>query len=265
MQNAPTDIYPNKSVAFPHSWYLSPETDYNDIGYYDGKTFFSMEIVESCASKCGFCASGFKDKGRDFQDPQAIPNLDLYLIMNLPGEAPDSFSQTVDFIGNMHHFAQQRGLQGRMRISIPNFFPKAWTPFQYAASGGIDTYHGRIDVVQEALGHQIKISTMRDNVDLLSQNIMARGGPEAGRLMIEVYQMLKQREQETGIYATDTFEDWRAALQTLQIDEQDYFASRSSDKPMPWQHIHLNGNIRTGLLKRYWETFRNRRSVFILD
>jgi len=59
-KGVPSEIYPNESTVFPHSWYLSPETDYNDIGYYDGKTFFSMEIVDACASKCAFCASGYK-------------------------------------------------------------------------------------------------------------------------------------------------------------------------------------------------------------
>ena len=74
-QNAPMEIYPSMSPQFPHSWYLSPETDYNDIGYYGGKTFFSMEIVDACGSKCVFCASGFRDKNRDIQDPATVVEL----------------------------------------------------------------------------------------------------------------------------------------------------------------------------------------------
>ncbi|HEY0457972.1 MAG TPA: radical SAM protein [Pyrinomonadaceae bacterium] len=58
---APAEILPNRGKSFPHSWYLSSETDYNEIGYYEKKTFFSMEIVKACASKCLFCAAGYND------------------------------------------------------------------------------------------------------------------------------------------------------------------------------------------------------------
>lgn len=366
---APSDIHPSESTAFPHSWYLSSETDYNDIGYYDGKTFFSMEIVNACASKCGFCASGFKDKIRDIQDPAAIaslgewgakhgadlvklffpansslvatkevmkelmarglsprvgsakaekidgdyielvgrsgqekiafapetgdyelrkrigkpgmtdrvlqevvktsvesgiPNLDFYLIMNLPGETPDSFKKTVDLIGELHNLAKSKGLKGRVRISAPNFFPKAGTPFQYAPSGGLGTYSEKIDTLEKDLGGIVAVSSMKGNVDLLSQNIMSRGGPEAGKIMIEVYKKLKQRELITGQYTPDTFTDWREALSSLGIDEQIYFDERSTDRPLPWHHIHIS-NIRLESLVKAWNVFKNKRSLFILD
>lgn len=87
-----------------------------------------------------------------------------------------------------------------MRISVPNFFPKAGTPFQYAQSGGLESYLEKIDTLEKNLGGIVAISSMKGNVDLLSQNIMSRGGPEAGTLMIEVYKKLKQKELATGQY-----------------------------------------------------------------
>lgn len=77
--NAPTDIYPNRSNFFPHSWYLSSETDYNAIGYYNGKTFFSIEIVKACASKCLFCAEGFNNGSMRFtSDVEVITDKALW-------------------------------------------------------------------------------------------------------------------------------------------------------------------------------------------
>lgn len=367
-KGVPSEIYPSESTVFPHSWYLSPETDYNDIGYYDGKTFFSMEIVDACASKCGFCASGYKNKVRDIQDPVAIaslaewgikyggdlvklffpanssliatkgimkelmarglsprvgsakaekidkeyiglvgksgqekiafapetgdyelrkrigkpgmtdrvlqevvatsinagiPNLDFYLIMNLPGETPDSFRKTVDLIGGLHNLARSKGLKGRVRISAPNFFPKAGTPFQYAPSGGLETYFEKIDTLEKDLGGIVAISSMKGNVDLLSQNIMSRGGPEAGTVMIEVYKKLKQRELATGQYTPDTFNDWREALASVGIDERVYFDERSTNKPLPWHHIHMN-NIHLDSLIKAWSVFKDKRALFVL-
>ncbi len=368
--NASPVIHPSKSTILPHSWYLSSETDYNDIGYYEGKTFFSMEIVDACASKCAFCASGFKEKNRDIQDPKiladlaewaahqgadltklffpanssaeatkaimrelihrglsprvgsakaekidleyiqlvgqsgqekiafapetgdydlrkhlgkpgmtnevlenvikasidaGIPNLDFYLILNLPGEAPDSFKKSIDMLGQFHHLATSRGLKGRVRVSTPNFFPKAWTPFQYAESGSIDTYSEKVATLNTELGGLIAISTMQGSVDLLSQNIMSRGGIEVGELLIEVYSQLQAREQQAGQYTLDTFEDWRAALTALHLDENTYFSSKDSTQPLPWHHIHLNQKFGLGSVQKVWEVFKGKRSLFMID
>lgn len=369
--NASGEIFPSRSSEFPHSWYLSPETDYNDIGYYDGKTFFSMEIVEACASKCAFCASGFRAKGRDFREPVAIadvaelgrkhgvdlvklwypansslsvtkaimrelmargfstrvgsskaeftddefialigqsgqekiafapetgdyelrkrigkpgmtddvlrsvigtsvevgiPNLDLYLIMNIPGEASDSFQKTIDLVGELYHLAKSKGLPGRVRISAPNFFPKAWTPFQYAPAGGLEQYAEKIEILEKDLGEIVTVSSMKGSVDLMSQNILSRGGVEVGQLLIEVYRILRNRELESGNYVPDSVDDWRNALSALGLDENIYFNERSVDKPLPWHHIHLNTSIDLKNLILHWELFQNRRnSLVVID
>ena len=368
-RNAPTEIYSRTSPQFPHSWYLSSETDYNDIGYYDGKTFFSMEIVDACASKCAFCASGFRDKNRDIQDPavvvdmavwaasqganltklffpanssvgatkemireltalglsprvgsakaeridreyielvgksgqekiafapetgdyehrralgkpgmtnevleqvivtsieSGIPNLDFYFIMNLPGEAGDGLQKTIDLLGNFHRLAVARGLKGRMRMSIPNFFPKAGTPFQYAASGDLARYPERVARLKAGVADFMHVSSMDQNVDLLSQNIMSRGGIEAGALLGAVYDKLKEREATEGAYVPDTMQDWREALSVLGLQEETYFAQRRTDRPLPWHHIHML-NIPTSTLIKAWDVFRGKRADFIID
>jgi radical SAM superfamily enzyme YgiQ (UPF0313 family) len=363
-RGAPFEIYPSKSEQFPHSWYLSSETDYNVIGYYDGKTFFSMEIVDACASKCAFCASGFREKNRDIQDLQTvvelaewgryhgadltklffpanssvhatkeimreliargfsprvgsakaeridreyielvgksgqekiafapetgdyelrralgkpgmtnavldnvlvtsiqsgIPNLDFYFIMNLPGEKEDSLQKTIDLLGHFHALAKSSGLKGRIRMSMPNFFPKAGTPFQYAASGSMEIYSERIVQLEEGVRGLVTVSSMKDNVDLLSQNIMSRGGVEVGGLLIEVYRKIREREEREGVYSSDTIEDWREALSALGLKEATYFEQKSSDKPLPWDHIHTTG-IPNATLVKAWEVFNQRRS-----
>ncbi|MDQ5930696.1 MAG: hypothetical protein QG594_2484, partial [Bacteroidota bacterium] len=368
-KDAPTDIKKSKSTAFPHSLYLSPETDYNDIGYYDGKTFFSMEIVDACASKCHFCASGYKEKHRDIQDPQAIvelakigaehgadlaklffpanssvaatkeimkglmangmsprvgsakaeridheyieligksgqekiafapetgdyelrkhlgkpgmtqevlenviiasvdagiPNLDFYLIMNLPGEAQDSFDRSIDMLSGFYDLAKSKGLEGRVRMSAPNFFPKAGTTFQYAPSGEIDEYITKMDLLNYELDGKVKVSSMKGSVDLLSQNIMSRGGNEVGALMYEVYTKLKEQEAATGIFTPDTVEDWRSAMADLGLNERAYFDAKDPNRQLPWEHIHLH-DIPLASLKKGWDVFKKKRSIFILD
>src|SRR5260370_24562961 len=129
-----------------------------------------------------------------------IPNLDFYTIMNVPGEASDSFQKTIDMLGEFYHLAKSRGLSGRVRMSAPNFFPKAGTPFQYAASGEIDPYLERVARLERDLGDAIKVSSMKGDVDLLSQNIMSRGAVETANLLIAVHEKLKAREAATGSY-----------------------------------------------------------------
>lgn len=365
-RNALVEIYPSKSEQFPHSWYLSSETDYNVIGYYEGKTFFSMEIVDACASKCAFCASGFREKNRDIQDPETIvelaewgryhgadltklffpanssvpatkeimreliargfsprvgsakaeridreyielvgksgqekiafapetgdyehrralgkpgmtnevldnvlitsiqsgiPNVDFYFIMNLPGEKADSLQKTIDLLGHFHTLAKSSGLKGRIRMSMPNFFPKAGTPFQYAASGNMETYPEKVLKLEQGLQGLVAVSSMKDNVDLLSQNIMSRGGIEAGKLLMEVYGKIKEREQKDGIFSSDTVQDWREALATLGLREETYFEEKSINQPLPWHHIHTTGISHTTLAKA-WEIFNQRRNSF---
>jgi len=364
-REAPADVAPARGTAFPHSWYLSPATDYNDIGYYAGKTFFSMEIVKACASKCLFCAAGFNDGpvrhtsdvagirdrarwaaaagadlvklffpanasveatrqilaalldaglaprvgsakaeridagyialvGRSGQEKFAvapetgdtrlrarlgkpgmtdavlervvgevircgIPNLDFYLIMNLPGEAADSFDRTVDFVGRFARLAAAEGLRERFRVSIPNFFPKAWTPFQFAASGAIERYHDRVAVLEHACGGAVTISSMRGSVDLLSQNVMSRGGTEVGPLLGEVYRALRAYEAATGAFRADTMDDWRAALSALGLREETYFAERDPARPMPWHHVRMYDSLPK--LEKAWAVFRRRSAA----
>ncbi len=105
---------------------------------------------------------------------------------------------------------------------------------------------------------------MRGNVDLLSQNIMSRGGVEAGVLMIEVYKRLKQKELTSGEYTPDTFVDWREALADLGIDERIYFEEKSIDRPLPWEHIHST-HLKLASLLKTWEVFKNRRGIVLLD
>ncbi len=361
-KNAPLDIEPNRGSSFPHSWYLSSETDYNDIGYYEGQTFFSMEIVKACASKCLFCAEGFnngrmrftddtenitklgswaKDKGADLvklffpanstvettknivrslldlglqprvgsakaekidreyiefvgksgQEKIAfapetgdyelrkklgkpgmtnevldtvitnaleagIPNVDFYFIMNLPGETPESFQRTVDLIGHFRDLTRRLGMKGRMRMSAPNFFPKAWTPFQYAPSGDINLYNDKIHMIEAVHGDGVKVSNMQGNVDLLSQNIMSRGGNEVGSLLRRVYERQKEREAHTGQFTPDTFEDWRVALQELGLSEEQYFSAKEGDLPLPWHHIRMHNSVDS--LHKAWEVFKGR-------
>jgi radical SAM superfamily enzyme YgiQ (UPF0313 family) len=369
---APTEIFSSRSSSFPHSWYLSPETDYNRIGYYDRNTFFSMEIIDHCRSKCGFCASGFDEGGFDIQDPKAlgelatwassqgadlvklffpanssvevtkaimkemmarnlpprvgsakaeyidleylqlvgksgqekiafapetgdyelrrvigkpgmtdqvlqnvisasiqsgIPNLDLYLIMNLPGEGPEAHQKMVDLLGGFYDLAQREGIKGQIRMSAPNFFPKSHTPFQYARSGEINVYEERMAKLAQDLEGKIAVSSMSGSVDLLSQNIMSRGGIEAGQLMMEVYRHLKMVEQATGQFQADTFEDWRLAMANLNIDERAYFDDKDTSKLLPWHHIHFNkkSNLGTDNLIRAWEVFKAKRVAFMVD
>jgi radical SAM superfamily enzyme YgiQ (UPF0313 family) len=364
--NAPTEIFPNKSRQFPYSHYLSPETDYNHIGYYEGKTFFSIEIVDACASKCLFCASGFREKTRDIWDSQiiadlatrgtnsgadlvklffpansslettkeimklllqrglsprvgsakaeridreyidligrsgqekiafapetgdyelrrdlgkpgmtnevlknviatsidaGISNLDLYLIMNLPGEATDSFQKSIDLLGSFYHLATQNGLRGVVRVSAPNSFPKAWTPFQYARSGNMEVYESKIAELTRAFEGTIKISNMAGSVDLLSQNVISRGGAEVGNLLVEVYRRLKQQERSTSTFTPDSIDDWRFALMTLGLEEQTYFEQKSIKKQLPWYHIHLNKTIKNETLAKAWEIFQVKRGL----
>lgn len=368
-RNAPIDIYPSESQEFPHSWYLSSETDYNDIGYYEGKTFFSMEIVNACASKCAFCASGYRDKVRDVQDidtvvamaewgaengadltklffpanssvpatkemiseltirglsprvgsakaeridreyielvgksgqekiafapetgdyelrkaigkagmtnevlervvktsvQSGIPNLDLYLIMNLPKESPETFQKTIDLLLHLQDVARSEGLQGRVRMSIPNFFPKAGTPFQYARSGELETYSSKVSEIEDALGGKIKVSSMDGDVDLLSQNIMSRGGIEASQLLNSVYSKLKQKEVTSGRFSPDTVQDWRDSMDELKIEENTFFDEKSANKPLPWEHIHST-KMSPDTFKKAWQVFKDRRAVFILE
>ncbi len=364
-RDAPVDIVPARGTVFPHSWYLSPETDYNDIGYYERKTFFSMEIVKACASKCLFCAAGFNDGpvrhtadvegirdlarwaagagadlvklffpanssveatrrilealldaglaprvgsakaeridsgyialvGRSGQEKFAvapetgdarlrarlgkpgmtdavletvvaevircgIPNLDFYLIMNLPGEAADSFEQTVDFVGHFARRAAAEGLRDRFRVSIPNFFPKAWTPFQLAPSGAMDRYHERVAALERACGGEVAISSMKGSVDLLSQNVMSRGGIEAGPLLAEVYRALRAHEAASGAFRADTMDDWRAALAALGLREETYFAERDPGRPMPWHHVRMYDSLPK--LEKAWEVFRRKSAA----
>ena len=103
------------------------------------------------------------------------------------------------------------------------------------------------------------VSTMKGSVDLLSQNIMSRGGIEVGPLLVEVYRALCAHEAATGAFRGDTMEDWRAALAALGVQEETYFAERDSGRPMPWHHVRMYDSLRK--LEKAWAVFRQKSTV----
>ena len=65
----------------------------------------------------------------------------------------------------------------------------------------------------------MRVGSMAGDVDLLSQNVMLRGGLETGLLMGEVYGRLRDRDRRTGRFEPDRLADRCEAMAALGIDE----------------------------------------------
>ena len=167
----------------------------------------------------------------------------LYFMIGLPHEREED----IDGILSLLKFALSLRFK-RVNVSVSNFVPKPWTPFQFAYQK-VEEIRG----IQERLrafskaNRRLHISLTLPERSLV-EGILSRGDR---RLSKVIYTMVYEKGERFDDYSDlFSFSKWKEAMEENGLSFEFYIRERDVDEILPWDHISL-GIYKEHLIKEY--------------
>lgn len=121
---------------------------------------------------------------------EGVPNLKLYFMIGLPGEAAEDADAIVDLTLRIRErlcaAGRRRGRVGQISISLNPFVPKPWTPFQWEPMETIRELRGKIRRLQRTAAHVPNVTIDAESPrEAYLQTLLSRGDRRIGRFLLE--------------------------------------------------------------------------------
>ena len=118
-----------------------------------------------------------------------IRHFRLYIMIGLPGEAPEDIQGIIDMANRLKDFMEANGANGRLTLSINPFIPKPFTPFQWAPMAPLKYIQGALKQITAALKKRHNIEIIAESPrDAYVQAVLARGNRTTGDYLWEAYE-----------------------------------------------------------------------------
>ena len=118
-----------------------------------------------------------------------IKNFRLYIMIGLPGEAPEDIQGIIDMACRLKDFMETHKAIGRLTLSINPFIPKPFTPFQWEPMAPIKYIQNALKQITSALKKWHNIEVIAESPrDAYVQAWLARGDRKTGELLWEAHQ-----------------------------------------------------------------------------
>jgi len=177
----------------------------------------------------------------------------LYFMVGLPTETDDD----VDAIPRLAKRVAALGGRGKrssVHLSVANFVPKAWTPFQWAAMDRPEVLAAKQARVAEGLGRgRSRVRYRGHDVQAsILEAALARAGRDWGPVVEAAWRhgaRLCAWEEHFRPQA------WQAAFASQGVDPEAVACrERTVDAPLPW--AHLSGGLSEDRLRADWQRAR---------
>lgn len=179
----------------------------------------------------------------------------LYFMLGLPTETDEDLKGIADLVAKVLAEARsatpgpQRG-SVRVGVSISTFVPKVSTPFQWESQVDLDEVVRRQSVVREHMPRKGVELSWHDAKTSFLEGLIARGGREVADVIEAAWRRGARFDAWTEQFS---FERWLEAIAETGVDPYQIAGrQRSTDEPLPWEHISA------GLSKRYLVRERER-------
>jgi radical SAM family uncharacterized protein/radical SAM-linked protein len=179
----------------------------------------------------------------------------LYFMIGLPMETWDDLTAIVDLCRTIVRKIKMRGRR-EIHISISPFTPKPHTPFQWAGQDSVDVLEKKIHFLKSRLARRgVRVSWRDPRVSFL-EAVFARGDRKLGRALEAAWRSGCRFDSWTEQFDSSR---WQKAFVETGIDPQRYVQERSSDDPLPWDHI--NYGVRHQYLARERDRARQEKGT----
>jgi radical SAM superfamily enzyme YgiQ (UPF0313 family) len=179
-----------------------------------------------------------------------IYTLKLYFMIGLPTETQEDLEELVSLIQEIQNvvmaIGRPKGRICRLTVSLNCFVPKAWTPFQFAVFGPVDTLKAKIKYLRKRLASFPHLKLINDQPDsAYFQALLARGDRRVGEVLLSL--------SEQG-------RNWRQVYKEDGVDP-DFYAvrPRGQDELLPWEIVD-HGIDRAYLWHEYQQALQAKTS-----
>jgi radical SAM family uncharacterized protein/radical SAM-linked protein len=170
---------------------------------------------------------------------QGWQKVKLYFMMGLPGERDEDLEALCDLVASaarLWHRPRGRG-KHRLSVSISNFVPKPFTPFEREAMldpGELEARARRIRHLASGTGARI---AFHDPWQSWIEGLLARGGQELGDLL--------EAALEAGCRLDGWGEQfdaaaWRGAMDATHVRPSDYAQAIPDERRVPWDVLAIH-------------------------
>jgi radical SAM superfamily enzyme YgiQ (UPF0313 family) len=169
-----------------------------------------------------------------------IDNLKLYFMIGLPTEEDADVDAIADltlavrerFLGK----GRERGHIGKITLSVNNFVPKPWTPFQWDPMVDVPTIKAKLGRLRSRLGRVPNVEVEGESPrDAYIQTLLSRGDRRVARWIVELAAC--ERRGESVWQALQKGRGGRRSAEGLV--DPDWFVHRAyaADERLAWDFI----------------------------
>ena len=171
-----------------------------------------------------------------------IPNLKLYFMVGLPGEADEDIDAIIQLVKQIKHrflaSSRTRRHIGTITVSLNSFVPKPATPFQWAPMDEVGALKSKIKKIKNVLR---KVANVKINSDVprwaYLQAMFSRGDRRIADLLLMAH-------ANNG--------NWPQTLKTTALNSDFYvLRERDPDEILPWDFI--DHGIKKSYLRREYK------------
>ena len=166
-------------------------------------------------------------------------HIKLYFMDGLPGETYEDLDGIADIVRNIRsiNYELNGGKMGRFRltVSVSNFVPKAFTPFQWEAQDSPASFRDKHNYLSDKLKMKGVTFNYHDDETSAFEAVFARGDRKTSRLLYSAWKLGAKLDGWTEHYRPDI---WEKAFEESGIDKDFYTTrKRSFDEVLPWDII----------------------------
>lgn len=182
--------------------------------------------------------------------------LKLYFMIGLPTETDADVHAIVELCARIRSLGRERlgSKAGRLQlhVSVTNFIPKPFTPFQWAAMAGPQVLARRQALLRKGLRPLRVRFSFHDAESSYVEAALARGGHELGPVIEGAWRRGARFDSWTEHRRPDA---WAAAFAEVGFSAEVLATTEiSADAPLPWDII--DGVVSREFLWREWERAR---------